>query len=259
MPRLAAALTAVLAAALVLSSAAARQPVSSPIYYLSTAPEVRVGAPVVGELTAESGRNFKDGSHLDVLVLRGREGELVELRAASRAFDAVLTLYAPDGSVVAWNDDDPTGTGTDSVIRTTLPASGTYVIVVSGYGPADLGDYTVTLEEPRALPAPPETQLTVPSSVQGTLVEGTQDTYLLTIHEPTVVGIEVRSSWFDTYLEVRDGDGWTMAENDDMLGTTDSGVVVWLDVGTYEVLVSAYGSWGNGPYTLTLDRYVRTP
>jgi hypothetical protein len=68
----------------------------------------------------------------------------------------------------------------------------------------------------------------------------------------------VRSSWFDTYLEVLDADGWTMAENDDMVGTTDSGVIVWLDVGTYDVVVSAFGSTGNGPFTLTIDRFVRS-
>ena len=254
MPRMLAIVLAVIA----LSTAAARQPVTSPIYYLSTAPEVRVGAPVAGELTSESGRNFKDGSHLDVLVLRGREGDAVVLRASSEAFDTYLTLYAPGGTLVDWNDDDLQGNGTDAAIRATLPMTGTYVVVVSGFGPFDLGEYTVTLELAETA-APPVPEVTVPSTVLGTLADGGRDTYLLTIDEATVAGIELRSASFDAYLTVQDADGWTMAENDDMVGTTDSGVVVWLDVGVYEVIVSSFDSAGSGPYTLTLDRYVRNP
>ncbi len=254
MPRILAIVIAVIA----LSTAAARQPVTSPIYYLTTAPEVRVGSPVTGELTRESGRNFKDGSHLDVLVLRGREGDAVVLRAESEAFDTYLSLFAPGGTLVDWNDDDLQGSGTDAAIRATLPMTGTYVVVVSGFGPLDLGEYTVSLEHAEtAAPPPPEVEL--PSTVFGNLANGGRDTYVLTIAEPTVAGIELRSAAFDTYLTVVDADGWTMAENDDMVGTTDSGVVVWLDVGVYQVIVSAYESLGSGPYTLTLDRYVRTP
>jgi hypothetical protein len=254
MPRILALVIAVVA----LATAAARQPVTSPIYYLTTAPEVRAGAPVSGELTVESGRNFKDGSHLDVLVLRGREGDAVVLRAESEAFDTYLTLYAPGGTLVDWNDDDLQGSGTDATIRATLPMTGTYVVVVSGFGPFDLGAYTVTLELAQTM-APPAPEVALPSTVLGTLAGGGRDTYVLTIDEATVAGIELRSASFDAYLTVQDADGWTMAENDDMVGTTDAGVVVWLDVGVYQVIVSAYDAVGSGPYALTVDRYVRNP
>jgi hypothetical protein len=236
----------------------ARQPVASPIYYLTTAPEVREGAPVSGTLTPESGRNFKDGSYLDVLVLRGREGEVIELRASSPAFDTYLTLFAPSGAVVDWNDDDFERGGTDSLIRTTLSETGTYVVVVSGFSSADLGPYQVELRM-RGGPGVGSGEIGVPSLTTAALRPGASDHYLLTITEATVVGMEARSSEFDTYLEVVDAGGWTMAENDDMLGTTDSGVVVWLDVGTYQVIVSAFGSHGGGAYTLLVDRYVRAP
>jgi hypothetical protein len=165
-----------LAALLASSSALAMQPLASPIYYLVTAPELVDGMPIAGELTATSGRNFKDGSHLDVLVLRTAGEEMVEVRVESDDFDVYLTLVSPAGDVLDANDYvQPTGDAFDAArVRTYLPEAGTYLVVVSGYGPSDLGRYTVT----RSLfVAPPKVvvDVEVPGRYDGYLNEAAAD------------------------------------------------------------------------------------
>jgi hypothetical protein len=51
----------VLALLLIVPVATARQPVTSPIYYLSTAPRLEVGVPVVGVLTDRAARTSRTG------------------------------------------------------------------------------------------------------------------------------------------------------------------------------------------------------
>ena len=58
------------------ATALARQPLTSPVYYLITAPQLVDGAAIAGELTLDSGQNFKDGSRLDVFVLPSRREAL---------------------------------------------------------------------------------------------------------------------------------------------------------------------------------------
>ncbi len=244
-----------------IAAAVAQQPVTSPIYYLSTAPRLEIGTPVVGVLTERSGRNFKDGSHLDVLTFRGKAGEFVELTASSSAFDTYLTLFAPDGSVWDANDDDPSGSGTDAAIRTTLPATGTYVVVVSGFGPWDLGPYTVTRGGAMATGA--GEVIGLPSLTLGTLdPSGAAARFSFTLDVAAVVGIEARSTAFDTTLELRDAYGYSLAYNDDAPRgdeyTTDSALALVLSPGHYEVIVEPYFAdmLGDGSFELEITRLV---
>ena len=251
----------ILTALLLVAFASARQPVTSPIYYLSSAPRLEVGLPVVGVLTESSGRNFKDGTYLDVLTLRGEAGEYVEIAASSTAFDTYLTLYAPDGTLWDANDDDPTSGGTDSTIRTTLPETGTYVVVISGFGPWDLGPYTVTRAGGGRVSSAAD--LAVPSLTVATLDgAGSIARFAFELAEAAVVGIEARSTSFDTTLELFDPFGYSLAYNDDApLGDaygTDSALAMLLAPGRYEVVVQPYfvDAVGDGTFELELQRLV---
>lgn len=248
-------------ALLLLSITVAQQPVTSPIYYLSTAPRLEAGVPLTGVLDERSGRNFKDGSYLDVLTLRGEAGEYVELLASSRAFDAYLTLFAPDGSLVDDNDDDPLGSSTDAAVRTTLPATGTYVVVVSGFSPWDLGPYTVTLSSREHAAAGHGTAIEVPSLTHGKLAHGDDGSrFAFVLEETAAIGIEVRSTQFDTTLEVIDEFGDSLAYNDDAPATngstTDSALALLLGPGRYQLVVQSYftGSVGDGSFELEVVR-----
>lgn len=249
-----------LSALLVFSLALAQQPVTSPVYYVSTAPRLEVGTPVVGELDEHSGRNFKDGTYLDVLVMHGDAGEYVELHASSRVFDTYLTLYAPDGSLHEFNDDDPLGTGTDAAIRTTLPTTGRYLVVVSGFGPWDMGPYTV---ERVGVAAASITVIEVPSRTVATLEPDLRAArFRFVLDEAGAIRLDARSTAFDTTLELIDQYGYSLAYNDDAPvtdeddATTDSALALMLAPGTYDVMVQPFfiDDVGDGTFELELRR-----
>ena len=253
-----------LAAALV-SPALAQQPVTSPIYYLSTAPRLTPDRPVTGVLTEQSGRNFKDGTYLDVVTLRGEAGEFVEIVASSNAFDTYLTLFGPDGTLVDVNDDDPIGFSTDAAIRTTLPQTGTYVVVVSGFGPWDLGPYTVTLLASAGVDRTMR-QIEVPSLTRGQLEPGAPVArFWFSLEAVTAVSVAARSEAFDTTLELLDEDGWSLAYNDDAptaeTYATDSALVALLAPGTYQVVVQPYFAdmLGDGSFELEVTALTPAP
>jgi len=246
-----------LAALLVSSSALAMQPLASPVYYLVTAPELVDGVPVIGELTTASGRNFKDGSYLDVLVLRSGGQETVDVRVESDDFDVFLTLVSPAGEVLDMNDYVQPGVGAFDAarVRTFLPEAGAYLVVVSGYGPSDLGRYTVT--RTRFVAAPKVVvDVDVPGRHDGYLNEMAADMLWITLEGPATVVAELRSSEFDTILEVYDGRGRFVDANDDFDGT-DSRLVLDLDAGRYEFLVKGYWEDAFGAYAFTVDYYER--
>lgn len=234
----------------------AQLPLTPPTYLLSSGTELVADAPVRGALTPASGRNFKDGSYVDVLVLRTVGDEVVEVRVESDDFDTYLTLVAPDGTVLDANDDV---FGTDafyaSRVRTYLPTAGTYLVVVSGFGPDDLGDYTAT----RTAYAPPPkvvVDVEVPGRYEGFLNEESADMLWVTIEAPTTVRATLRSSDFDTVLEVYDGTGRYVDANDDFDGT-DSQLVLDLEPGRYEFLVKGYFEQASGAYTFEIEPYER--
>ncbi|MDA0699825.1 MAG: hypothetical protein O3A02_01265 [bacterium] len=208
--------------------------------------------PIAGELTPESGQNFKDGSFLDVLVLHSAGQETVEVRVESDDFDTHLVLFAPDGSLIDSNDDVYDGDGAfASRVRTYLPTAGTYLVVVSGFGPSDLGRYTV-VRDAYVLPDKVVVDAVFPGLYEGYLNEAMADMYWITLTEATSVVATLRSFAFDTVLEVYGSDGRFVASNDDFDGA-DSQVVVDLEAGRYEFLVKGYWEEAEGAYTLEFD------
>ncbi len=245
-------LVAWISALVVAATAFAQQPVQSPIYYLSTAPTLEVGVPVAGELTTASGRNFKDGSYLDVLVLRAVAGEGVELAVESEIFDTYVTVFDPFGDVLDANDDawEYGDASYTSLLRFEAPATGTYLIVVSGYDPLALGTYTAT-RQAWVAPEPVVVAVAAPGAYDGYLEAQSFARYLITLDAPGTLVATLRSAEFDTYLTLL-VDGVVAAENDDFDGT-DSQVVVDLEAGTYEIKVRGFWETDFGTYKLDLD------
>jgi len=236
---------------------AQRQPLTSPIYYLVTAPELVDGVPIDGALTTDDGQNFKDGSFVDVLVLRSLGDETVEVRVDSDDFDTYLVLFGPDGSLLASNDDVYDGATTfSSRVRVHLSQAGVYLVVVSGFGPYDLGGYTAT----RSAYAPPPkvvVDAAFPGRYSGVLAEGAADGYWIELTEPTSVVATLRSEDFDTLLEVYGDDGLQVGANDDFDGT-DSQVALDLPAGRYEFLVKGYWEDASGRYELEFASFSGT-
>jgi hypothetical protein len=239
-----------------LSVASAQLPLTPPTYLLSSDTELVVDAPVRGELTPASGQNFKDGSYLDVLVLRSAGDETVEVRVESDEFDTYLTLVAPDGTILDANDEaGASGAFYASRVRAYLPTAGTYLVVVSGYGPDDLGAYTAT----RTAYAPPPkvaVDVDLPGRYEGFLNEEAADMLWVTVDASVTVRATLRSFDFDTLLEVYDENGFYVDANDDFDGT-DSQLVLDLEPGRYEFLAKGYWELASGAYTFEIEAYER--
>jgi hypothetical protein len=264
-------LAAPLLVALVGGVAAAQGRLIPPVYYLVSAPRLEPGVPLRGELSETDGQNFKDGSRADVLTFSGQAGDAVHLSVVSGDFDAYLSVFAPDGGLEAANDDDEAGTGTDAALDLTLPASGTYLMVVSGYEAADLGGYTALLTLGTAapsvaagraldLPAEASSELTpdmAPLSTPDAGPTGPSESFLVEVTESALLFATATSTDFDTELFVFDEGGTLLSMNDDgdPSTTTDAALALELQPGRYRLVVASYDTEGSGSYTLRARLY----
>lgn len=97
------------------------------------------------ELTDDTARRNDEGRLVAEHSFAGEAGQEVTIEARSDEFDTRLALEAPDGTVIAENDDF--GSGTDSRIIERLPEGGTYLVYVSGYWEDSEGLYTLVISE----------------------------------------------------------------------------------------------------------------
>jgi hypothetical protein len=247
--------------------------------YLNT-PILKPGVVIAGTLDEEDGQNLKDGSRLEVIQGRYNKGEVLEFTLTS-VFDGYLTVYAPDKTILTYNDDTTSSEEGDyiSTVVTEIPESGRYVFVISGYSSFDLGDYELSAktlelgaEGPVTLPAEQNGLITYQDDLAefmgedeelGSLGDYNFDSYTFELSETATVRIEALSAALDTLVEVLDADGKRVAFNDDQNleddpatpdldesydYTTEAGVEVDLEAGSYEIRVAAYAP---GFYTLS--------
>jgi Bacterial pre-peptidase C-terminal domain len=248
--------------------------------YINT-PILKPGEMVSGTLDENDGQNLKDGSRLEVIQGRYMKGEVLEFNLTS-TFDGYLTMYAPDKTILTYNDDTSSSESGDylSSIVTEIPESGRYVFIISGYTDYDLGDYElsartleVSEEGPITIPAEQNGVLSLEDDIAefnggediGSLGELSYDSYTFELTEATTVKIEVSSASLDTIVEVLDAEGNQVAFNDDQSPednldtpdvdesldyTVEAGVEVELEPGTYEIRAGAYAT---GFYTLAVS------
>jgi hypothetical protein len=244
---------------LALAGTTSAQILRSPVYYLVTAPEVEVGGSVDGSLDATSGQNFKDGSRVSVTVLRPEPGEPLVIDVHSDAFDAYLSVFGPDGSLLEQVDDGPEGLDPRTVF--TPAAEGAHLLVVSGYGPHDVGPFTISVApaevedaQPLPLPGRVDAELRGSEPSDPEIGYGSTRSFVMEVEERSLVRIRAESDDIDTVLAVFDRYGW-LDQNDDAGGSTDSELLLELSPGRYRVAVAAWGG-GTGTFTLRTELYL---
>ncbi|MGD1929783.1 MAG: tetratricopeptide repeat protein [Leptolyngbyaceae cyanobacterium] len=94
---------------------------------------------VTGRLAETSAVVEDHGSYYEFHAFEGAAGEVLAIELTSEEFDAYLILVGPDGATLA-EDDDGAG-GTNSSITSTLPTTGIHTIIVTSYGPREVGAY----------------------------------------------------------------------------------------------------------------------
>ena len=85
-----------------------------------------------------------DGSLYDQHTFEGRAGQSVTITVESSDFDTYVAIFNPQGKLLAQNDDI-SKSNSNSAVTVTLPASGTYRVVVNAYNKGDRGRYTLTV------------------------------------------------------------------------------------------------------------------
>ncbi len=226
------------------------QPLTPPIYLLEALRPLRVGDEVAGSLQRGDGQNFKDGSYLDLYLVRGVSGERLTLELDSNAFDAMMLLFDAFGNLVA--SDDDSGGNSNALLEYTLPAAGNYLVVATSWSASE-GSYTLRRLDPAAILAQAQ-PIRVGESIEGTLA-GSAVRYRLVLEGPGALEMIVRSEAFDTTLRLLDADGEEIAFDDDGFGEgTDSMLFQRLGAGTYYLVVDGFG-FAEGPFELSTELF----
>ena len=231
-----------------------------PHYLTVTAPLLEESVTYSSSLDESSGQNFKDGSRLEVLQLFGFAGDIVELSVTSD-FDSFLSVYDANNTLIT--SDDDSGGNMDAALTFTLPETSRYRIIVSGFSTFDIGDYQVTYNTLDTSNLRDGGMLMLPDSLRGFLettddydADGARyfDSYELVIDSPQDITIDLMSTMFDTYLYIIDDSDIIIVENDDGSVGTDAQLVLSMEPGNYEVIVTSFGMEATGLYTLELTR-----
>lgn len=191
-----------------------------------------------------------------------------ESQAAVGSFDTLLTLYKPNGDIVA--EDDDSGDSSWSRIVIALEA-GEYYIAVETYGDVTtLVPYhlnvvagpvkTMTETEPNDVDEVAE--LIAWNEGESLLIEaaigldGDIDSFRFQLNEETTIIFETRpgpgsATDYDTTLSVFDEDLWEVAYNDDAEGSW-SRIEETLPAGSYYVVVEGYYDDESFEYSLLI-------
>jgi len=197
----------------------------------------------------------------DRWTFQGRSGQLARIDVSSQAFDTYAVLRF-GGMAVDSNDDG--GEGNNARLMTVLPQSGTYTLVVSPFNANAAGgryDVALAFSQPPAGAGRIE-RITPGRPVSGRLEVGDrprsgggyQDLWEFDGRQGQTVVVEMRSSEFDAYLELRDPDGGLVSEDDDGGAGTDAMITATLPRGgRYRIVARSYGEReASGFYDLSL-------
>ncbi len=229
-----------------------------------------VGRTVSGELSA-SDAQLATGAHFDRYTIDGREGQMLELQLNSDALDPYLQIDGPDGFTLANDDDD----GLNSRIIVRLPATGSYTVMATSYGPRETGAYRLSVAEaasgaevtaglrgrPRRAGAADDPVIQLGANQQGTLARGDDrlgsgeffDAFRFQGRRGQRVAINVDSSDFDTYVIINTPSGEQIDNDDREPGNLNAGLERVLPAdGEYRVMVTSYRPNETGAYRLSV-------
>ncbi|MCI0709297.1 MAG: pre-peptidase C-terminal domain-containing protein [Chloroflexi bacterium] len=221
---------------------------------IDAATEIIFGQQVAGEINDVVWQfNYK---------FEGEEGQAItiEMNTTDEDMDPYLVLLGPDGERVAENDDGPVHP--NAFIQTTLPESGTYVIVATRWLEVEgfaFGGYTLQLVEGAAAPDSTNNVATLQPNIplSGRLTrDRSQDAFLFSANEGQVVTFILEHDTEEILnFQVRIGAGervvpFTQTEG----GRLEVEVTMPADT-DYSVYVSRPSSSREGPisYTLTAE------
>lgn len=177
------------------------------------------------------------------------EAGMYQIDMRSSDIDSYLVLEGPNGY---FREDDDSAGNLDASIADFL-APGSYQLTArTAYG-SDSGLFTLSVE-PRELPDGVELrnegELTPNETLNG-WYSGEPLSYELTLEESSLVRLNMRSSDFDTYLEIH-GESDSYSDDDGGSGT-NSRLEQALLPGTYTVIARGFAVSGSGMFELQVN------
>jgi len=175
--------------------------------------------------------------------------------------DPYLMLVAPDGDVIAENDDSEYGlnAGFSGVV---LPSDGEYTIVATSYGDNQTFDYTLRLQQ-QNVESVDLRSIERNSTATGAIdKEDPSSQERNGFYEPVTfdgaageeVEITMGSQFGDTYLQLLGPDGELIAENDDNSYSLNSSLEASLPSdGEYTIVATSFSDRDTFEYELSLD------
>ena len=177
------------------------------------------------------------------------EAGMYQIDMGSSDVDAYLVLEGPNGY---YHEDDDSGGNLDARIADFLEP-GTYQLTArTAYG-SDSGLFTITMaphDLPEGVELRNEGAITSGETINGWF-SGEPLVYELELDESSLVTLDMRSSDFDTYLEL-EGEGVAYSDDDGGAGT-DARLQQQLLPGTYRVIARGFSTQGSGLFELEVS------
>lgn len=194
----------------------------------------------------------------DVWTLYLHQGDVIDARveSLSRGFNPVLELVAPDGTVIA--GDDNSGGGFNPLFGAVeIAQTGFYRLRLTGAEAASFGAYALTWRRLEAGPTPTSPAPTLPLMIIDGEVPagGLLEFPLQGVRGQAVrVRVEALTPDFDPIAALLRADGAVVADGDDSAGSLNPLFEAQLPAtGTYLVRVSGYGASG-GAVRVSVER-----
>ena len=215
------------------------------------------GPTVSGRLDESSNILPVDNSFFNLYTFEGLAGQQVAIEMMSNEIDPYLIVLTPDSNDLG-HDNNGAG-GRNARLATTLPATGTYLILANSYSPGEFGNYQIRVTDLARRPQPPIEYIL---QEQGSLGPGDSilndnsffDSYPLSGRAGQQITISLQSQDFDPYLFLVDEAGNLLAENDDVSESDYNSQIVFIlpQDGTYRIITNSFDPVGQGFYTLTV-------
>lgn len=236
-------------------------------------PAIRPGQTVAGQLSGADPA-FAQRGRFKVWRFDAAEGQRVIATLSSTDFDAYLTVARTVGGITeTLKEDDDGGGETNSRLRFTVPAAGTYLLIAQSLAEDGLGGFSLGLQN---APAPVVTDprpATLGEQIEGALEEtdpvmeedeSFYDLYTIQGREGQRLVITMRSTAFDTYLgfgRMEGGELNATETDDDGAGEgTDSRLRVTIPAdGEYVIRANSLGAGQTGGYTLLVEERTVNP
>ena len=236
--------------------------------------QIPIGTSITGQITP-SDPVLSDNTHYKVFTFMGSAGQTVRIDLLSADFDAYLYLKNQSGGAIAHDDDS--GGGHNACITQALPYTGMYQVYANTVSPNESGAFTLQVRT-GAPPCGesgviaqgggmvqgggPAQQIPIGTSVQGqllssdpTMSDGSHyKLFTFQGQAGQTVQIDLMSSAFDSYLQLRNSSGQSIAHDDDSGGNLNARIVQTLPyTGMYQIVANTLQGGQFGAFTLQLQ------